>query len=257
MILVILQARMSSTRLPGKVLKPILGEPMLVRQIERVLSAQSAVKLLIATSADNSDDPIVTLAKATGVDYFRGSLEDVLARFYYAAKNYEPQNVVRVTGDCPLLDPEVLDNVINYHLSGDFDYTSNVLPPSFPDGLDVEVMKFSALETAYKEAVLPSHREHVTMFINRNPKRFKLGNFKNTEDLSQLRWTVDEKEDLEFVRYIYKGLYEKNNRFLLQDILGFLRSNPNLNSLNKKYQRNTGLIKSLQKDREFLQKKGT
>lgn len=157
MILGILQARTSSRRLPGKVLKPILGRPMLERQIERLRRAQRMDKLVIATSTDASDDPIAALCQSLSVDCFRGPLDDVLDRFYQAARRYAPRAVVRLTGDCPLADPQVIDELIETHSRESYDYTANILPPrQIPDGLDVEVIAMSCLETAWREARLPS-----------------------------------------------------------------------------------------------------
>src|SRR5450759_1196124 len=141
MILGVVQARVSYTRLPGKVLQPILGEPMLARQLERVRRAQRLDAVVVATSADASDDPLEELCAATGVDCFRGSLDDVLDRFHAVAESYRAEHVVRLTGDCPLMDAAVIDAVVELHLSGRYDYSSNVLPPTFPDGLDVEVVR--------------------------------------------------------------------------------------------------------------------
>ncbi|HUK99984.1 MAG TPA: glycosyltransferase family protein, partial [Nitrospirota bacterium] len=186
MILSILQARVSSTRLPGKVLKPILGRPMLLLQIERIKRATQIDRLILATSADPSDDPVEKLCLEHNISCYRGSLNDVLDRFYQAAMPLHPDHVVRLTGDCPLADPLVIDQVISFHRQGNFDYTSNVVEPSFPDGLDVEIFRFSCLEEAWKEAALPSQREHVTPFIHLQPDRYKIGSVKNTVDLSKL-----------------------------------------------------------------------
>ena len=160
----LLQARMSSTRLPGKTLKPLAGLPALLRQIERVRRARSITRLTVVTSTDPSDDALATLCGEHGVDVFRGSLNDVLDRFYRAAQLSQAPHIARLTGDCPLIDPEVIDAVAAFYLQGDYDYASNTVNPTFPDGLDVEFFKFAALEAAWKEAELPSEREHVTPF---------------------------------------------------------------------------------------------
>src|SRR5262245_37090128 len=174
MILGILQARVSSRRLPGKVLKPILGRPMLERQSERLRRAHRLDKLVVATSTDASDDAIAALCESLPLDCFRGALDDVLDRFYQAAKRYSADTVVRLTGDCPLADPSVIDELILLHESGGYDYTSNTLTRSYPDGLDAEVAQMRCLEAAWHEAALPSEREHVTPFIYRDPERFRL-----------------------------------------------------------------------------------
>jgi spore coat polysaccharide biosynthesis protein SpsF (cytidylyltransferase family) len=252
--LAILQARISSTRLPGKVLLPILGEPMLFRQIERVNRCARFDKLIVATSSDLTDDPLAFECTNHQVECFRWSLDDVLDRFVQAAKRYQPETVVRLTGDCPLADPELIDKVIEYFWEGDFDYVSNCDPPTFPDGLDVEVIKFSCLETAHREAVLPSHREHVTPFIRSHPERFRLGNYACDTNRSQLRWTVDESEDLEFVRSIYEMLYPAKPDFRTDDILNALEKHRNLQTINSKFERNEGVKKSLVADVDFLDK---
>jgi len=250
-ILAILQARYSSSRLPGKVLKPILGTPMLALQIERILCAKKIDKLVVATSVNDADASIYNMCRSIDVDCFRGDLNNVLDRFYQAAKPNEPDYIVRLTGDCPLIDPEIVDSVIQFCLDGNYDYVSNSLKPTFPDGLDVEIFKFAALESAWQEASLPSHKEHVTPFIYLQPDRYKVSVFKNGVDLSDLRWTVDEKEDFEFVSKIYSALYNSNPRFVMKDVLQLLEIRPELAQINTKYQRNEGLQKSLQVDKHY------
>ena len=248
MILAILQARTGSRRLPGKVLKPILDRPMLALQLERVARARRIGKLVVATSLDPSDDPLKALCDMLRVPCFRGDLSDVLSRFYHAARAYLADHIVRLTGDCPLADPSVIDRVIDFYLGGKYDYVSNTLPPTFPDGLDVEVFSFKCLDEAFHEATLPSHREHVTPFIYSQPVRYKAGNYCNTLDLSALRWTVDEVADFELVQQIYEALYPTNRSFATIDVLDFLEKNPELKMHNLKHQRNEGLAKSLRED---------
>ncbi len=251
-ILAILQARMSSTRLPGKVLKPILGRPMLALQIERVLQSKKIDKLVVATSVDPTDDSIEALCRELSIPCFRGSLDDVLDRFYKAALNFQPKHIVRLTGDCPLIDPDILDELITFYLKGNYDYASNSREPTFPDGLDAEIFKFDVLEKAWKEAKLPSQREHVTSFIYQHPERFSLGIYKNAVDLSFHRWTVDYEEDFEFVSKIFEELYPKNPRFRMADILKFLELHPELVEINKKFKRNEGFERSLQLDKIYM-----
>jgi glutamate-1-semialdehyde 2,1-aminomutase len=250
-VVAILQARVSSSRLPGKVLKLIMGRPMLALQIERVLQAKKIDQLIIATSTDPSDDELDTLCRKINVPCYRGSLNDVLDRFYQAAQTYKPVSIVRITGDCPLIDPEVIDDVIAFYLNGDYDYASNAVEPTFPDGLDIEIFRFSVLEGAWKEARLPSQREHVTPFIQQHPDRYRIGHYKNTEDLSHLRWTVDEPEDFELVTRIYEALYPVNPEFRMIDVLALLQQRPDLAAINQKYERNEGLKKSLNEDRRY------
>lgn len=225
-VLAILQARMSSSRLPGKVLKPILGEPMLWRQIERVHRARKVDKLIVATSTDPTDDPVEEFCRARGIDCFRGDLARVLDRYYQAALKYRPKNILRLTGDCPLSDPEVIDKLIDFFNAGNFDYASNTIPHTYPNGLDAEIFTVKTLGRAWQGAVVPYSWEHVTPFIYGNPQLFKLGSFVAKKDLSALRWTVDTKEDFEHVSYIYENLYPKNPSFTSGDILDFLSAKP-------------------------------
>jgi spore coat polysaccharide biosynthesis protein SpsF len=248
MILGVLQARVASTRLPGKVLLPVLGEPMIVRQIERLRRAKTLDDIVVATSADPSDDALQEVCERVGVACFRGSLDDVLDRFYHAAFPYAPHHVVRLTGDCPLLDPVIVDAVVEMHLAGDFDYTSSALKPSFPDGLDVEALRFEVLDEVWRTAVLRSEREHVTLRIYRQPGRYRLGSFSNDTDLSFMRWTVDEPEDLEMVRRVYEALYPAHPAFATGDILDLLRTHPEIAGINRGHRRNEGLEKSLRED---------
>lgn len=222
MILAILQARTSSTRLPGKVLMPILGQPMLARQIERVRRARRIDRLVVATSSEASDDAVAALCHQLGVARFRGSLDDVLDRFYKAAAPYRPAHVVRLTGDCPLADPHLIDRLIGFHLDGGFDYSSNSLERTYPRGLDAEIMNLATLGEAWHEARLAPEREHVTPFIYRHPERYRLGSLTGDRDLSALRWCVDEPEDMEVARSIYGALYPANPNFTTADILDYL-----------------------------------
>jgi spore coat polysaccharide biosynthesis protein SpsF len=251
-LVAVLQARFSSTRLPGKVLKPLLGEPMLARQLERIGRADCIDQLIVATSTEASDDPIAALCGSVGVDCRRGSLDDVLDRMYWAAAGAGAKTFMRLTGDCPLMDPTVLDALVSYFRDGGYDYASNTIEPSYPDGLDAEVMHFSCFETAWREAELPSEREHVTPFIYNRPGRFKLGSFRGEPDLSGLRWTVDEPADFEFVAEVYQALYPSNPAFSTADILHLLRQRPGLAEINLGPGRNEGFLKSLDKDEAFL-----
>lgn len=251
MILAVLQARMSSSRLPGKVLKPILGVPMLQLQVERLQRAERIDQLIVATSVDSSDDAIEALCRVIGISCVRGSLDDVLDRFYVSALKHIPSHVVRLTGDCPLTDPWLIDDLIKYHLEGGFDYSSNCLEPTYPDGLDAEIMKFHILEEAWRCAEDRAEREHVTLYIHSRPQLYNLGSYRHDQDLSNLRWTVDEEEDLDVVRGIYEGLYSKSKCFSTRDILDFLSQNPEFLRLNNHIARNEGLAKSLAKSSSF------
>lgn len=232
MIVAVLQARISSSRLPGKVLLPVLGKPMLIRQAQRVLRAESVDRLVVATSDTAPDDPIETACRAEGVDCFRGDLSDVLDRFYRCACSCGARHVVRLTGDCPLADPAVIDRVVELHLAGAFAYTSNVVTRSFPDGLDVEVIAMNALEQSWRQAHRQDCREHVTAFVRRQPARFKTGSFVGPIDVFQMRWTVDEREDYEFVRSVFETLYPANPHFTWMDVLRLVEDRADIARIN-------------------------
>jgi spore coat polysaccharide biosynthesis protein SpsF len=244
MHLAILQARMSSSRLPGKVMLPLAGAPMLARQLERIRRARNIDEIVVATSDQPEDDPIERVAEAEGTHVYRGSLDDVLDRFYRAAAVRRPDHVVRLTGDCPLADWDLIDRVIDFHRDGGFDYASNALRPTWPDGLDVEVATFAALETAWREAELSVEREHVMPFITRRPERFRLGSVEAEQDLSAMRWTVDEPRDYAFVEQVYRRLYPANSAFTTQDVLDLVAAEPELAGMNAGIERNEGLRKS-------------
>lgn len=255
MIAAVLQARVSSKRLPGKVIKPILGRPMISFQIERVKRSKRIEKLILATSEEGADDPIVGLGQLENIEVYRGSLNDVLDRFYKSVKEFSPAYVVRLTGDCPLVEPELIDSIIAHCIDGDFDYCTNALQPTFPDGLDVEVFRFSCLYEAWKEARLPSEREHVTLFMHSRPDRYKIGHYKQSDDMSKYRWTVDEPEDFELVKKIYEKLYPRDICFGMSDVIKLLEQNPELKTWNIRFERNEGMKKSIEADKEILAKR--
>jgi len=247
-IVAIVQARMSSSRLPGKVLKPLAGEPSLIRMLERVERSQRIKKVVVATSADPSDDAIAKLCEDRGILCSRGSLEDVLDRFYRAACVWHPEYVVRLTGDCPLIDPELVDRCIEECIVTQADYATNALDPTYPDGLDVEVIRYHCLQKAWSEASLRSDREHVTPYIYRNGSRFHLHSIRNSEDHSKLRWTVDEEIDYYVVAKIFEGLYEVNPNFSWLDALAYVETHSELKDWNSKISRNEGLKRSMELD---------
>ena len=248
----LIQARFSSTRLPGKVLKHVFNKPMLLQQIERVSRSKSIDHICVVTSSDYTDYQLVEVLIREDIEYYRGSLDDVLDRFYQAAVTFQADNIVRLTGDCPLIDPLLIDEVVQLHLHGGFDYSSNVLSPTFPDGLDVEVVSFPALEKTWKEAKLLSEREHVTPYIYDHNELFSLGSYQSKENLSHFRWTVDEPEDFELICEIYDNLYPINPDFTTDDILNFLDHNPQLIKINNNILRNEGLAKSRTKDQVVI-----
>jgi spore coat polysaccharide biosynthesis protein SpsF len=187
---------------------------------------------LVATSRETADAAVFDLVTGLGLDCFRGSLEDVLDRFYCAAAPHRPSHVVRLTGDCPLADRAIIDAVVRLAVDGRYDYASNVVRRTYPDGLDVEIMTFQALEIAWREATAQRHREHVTPFLYEQADRFRIGCLENARDLSNLRWTVDERADYDFVRCVYAGLYHANPDFGMQDIIAYLQANPRVARLN-------------------------
>lgn len=218
---------------------------MLVHQLERVQQSKRIDEWVVATSTSSSDDPIVEICNSASVRCYRGSLEDVLDRFYRAALSQKPDHIVRLTGDCPLADPDVIDAVIDFHLQGVYDYSTNAVYPTFPDGLDVEIFTADALSQAWRGAKLAWQREHVTPFINQQPDFFKLGHYRTDFDYSDLRWTVDEPADFEFVKQVYETLYPENPNFRLNDILALLERRPDLVKINSHLIRNEGMQKSI------------
>lgn len=232
---IIVQARMTSTRLPGKVLKKVLGKPLLVYQLERLRRVKLADEIVIATTTNETDLPIVKLCSDLAISCFRGPEEDVLARYYGAAQQFPGDIIVRLTSDCPVIDPQVIDKVIQYYLDHqqEVDYVSNVLERTYPRGMDTEVFSFKALHEAFEEATDKADREHVTPFIYRQPERYQLANVPYQEDQSRHRWTVDTPQDLELVTRILEALYPYKPQFTLEDILSLLMQHPNWMAINK------------------------
>ncbi|MDD4990294.1 MAG: glycosyltransferase family protein [Candidatus Pacebacteria bacterium] len=258
MLGIIIQARVSSTRLPKKVLKPILGATTIEREIERVKKTKFCQKIILAIPDGKKDNALEIAGKKSRVLVYRGSEHDVLDRFYQAAKKFNLEHIVRITGDCPLFDWQICDEVINFYLQNKYDYVSNVRPPTFPDGLDVEVFSFKALEKSWKNAKLKLEREHITLYIASHPEIFKIGNLKRSgKDLSALRLTLDESKDLVLIRKIYRALYKKKKYFDLDDILKLFGQRPELLKINQSIKRNEGLLKSIKNDKnyEFARKK--
>ncbi|GBE18164.1 3-deoxy-manno-octulosonate cytidylyltransferase [archaeon BMS3Abin16] len=217
-IVAIVQARMGSTRLPGKVMIKVLGRPLLYHFIERMKRAKKIDQIVIATPDKDENRSIILLANEMGIEVFKGSENNVLDRFYQTAKKYKADVIVRVTSDCPLIDASVVDSVIDLFLKGGYDYVSNNIEGSFPHGLDTEVFSFKALEEAHNNAVTDYDKEHVTPYI-RNTSKFVLGNLKCKKDLSGLRWTVDYPEDIAFVQKIFE--FFEGNEFTMQDTVDY------------------------------------
>lgn len=240
-VVIVVQARLGSTRLPAKVLKDLGGKPLLARMLERLQRVRTRSRVIVATTTDPADDPIVTLCDRLGVEVFRGHPTDLLDRHYRAAAAADAGIVAKIPSDCPLIDPEIVDRVFARFAAGDSDYVSNLHPASWPDGNDVEVMRFAALETAWREAALDMEREHTTPFLWERPERFRLANVawdgaEACRDCSLThRWTLDYPEDYEFIRRVFETLYPINPDFGCRDILRLVGDRPELAAINARY----------------------
>ena len=243
-IAAIIQARMGSSRLPGKTLVQVGDKPLLQHLIDQISASRLVKEVIISTTDKSHDQVLVAFAEKMGLKHFQGNEEDVLDRIYQTARYYQVEHIVRVTSDCPLLDHKVMDKVVENYLFGRYDYVSNTLLYTYPDGLDVEVFSFKALERAWKEAQLPSEREHVTPYI-RNSGYFKLFNVENSVDLSHFKWSVDTEDDLNFARSVFVKLNEKGATSSLDEVLMVLRDHPELVSINQQSIVNAGYYKSL------------
>jgi spore coat polysaccharide biosynthesis protein SpsF len=234
-IIAVVQARMESTRLPGKVLMDIEGKTMLSRVIERVRQAKKVDDVVVATTDRSADTVVVEACHQLGVVVFRGDMEDVLDRYYRAVKQHQAQVVVRITADCPLIDPDIIDQIITVFLENRVDYASNTMTRSYPRGLDVEVFSTAALERAWREADQQHQREHVTPYFYQNPKQFKLKAVTYAEDFSHFRWTVDTEEDLALIQAIYRRL-PAAHLATWQEIVAFIYRESDLLTINNHIQ---------------------
>ncbi len=251
--LAIIQARMNSSRLPGKVLMPINERPMLDYMIERVSSASAIDDFVVATSNESSDNPIEEFCKDNNVKVFRGKLDDVLDRFYQASKSIEAEIIIRLTGDCPLIDPNILNTMVGIFKKNNYDYIANTAPPegiTFPEGMDVEIFSIAALEKAWKEAKKPSEREHVTFYFWKNPDLFSIFRHDLERDISSYRLTVDYPEDFELIGHIIENFSDQLDHADLKQIIKFLEDNPELSDLNKNIESFSGWTASLEEDKE-------
>ncbi len=234
-IAAIIQARMGSTRLPGKVFKDLEGEPMLVRVVNRTERAASLDSVIVATTVEPADDQIAKFCAARGWPCYRGSQDDVLNRYYETAVAYKVNAIVRITSDCPLIEPTIVDRVVKKFRTNqaEIDYVTNsrLAPLTFPRGLDTELMSFEALKRTWAEAKEQSEREHVTLYIYRHPELFNIHKLDNDVDYSYMRWAIDTKEDLEFVRRIYRHF--GHDRFSWQQVLALLEQHPEWLEINK------------------------
>ncbi len=243
---ILIQARMGSTRLPGKVLMR-LGDSEVLGQVIRRARLANVGEVIVVTTHNREDIPIVEYCSSIGVKVFCGSEQDVLDRYWQTAKLLDVDNIIRVTADCPLLDPGVLKMIAAVHCSEGADYTSNTIEETYPDGLDVEIFRKSVLQRAWKEATLSSEREHVTPYIKKNPQLFSLKSIRSEVDLSHMRWTIDQTEDYQFLQAVY-GAFIGRDDFQMKDIIALLSEKPELVAMNGAIVRNEGYLKSLQKD---------
>lgn len=245
--LLIVQARMTSTRLPGKVLLPLAGVPMLTRLVERLRRVQRASGIVIATTTNATDEPIAALCAQLGVPCHRGSEHDVLSRYTDAAREHGADVVVRITADCPLIDPALIDQVIAVYQEGGSDYVSNMLPPTWPYGMAVEVFSAAALQQAHAEATQAAAREHVTPFIYGHPERYRLRNVESPVDLSHHRWTVDTPEDYALVSRLFERLIPTRPNFTQADVLALLEQHPDWIAINQHIRQKPATESQLQK----------
>ncbi len=239
-IVVIIQARMSSTRFPGKVMQDVLGKPLLIHQYERIARSKLKSLIVVATSTDTSDEPIAGLCKSYNIHFFRGELNNLLDRHYQAGLAYGADAIVKIPSDCPLISPQVIDRVLAkfIELYPRIDYVSNLHPASYPDGNDVEIINMDALSYVWQNASKNFELEHTTPYIWENPDLFRIENviWETGLDLSKShRFTIDYPEDYQFIKAIYEKLYPENEFFELPDILNLLREKPEITELNKKY----------------------
>jgi len=248
MITAIIQARMRSTRLPNKVLLPLGGKTILENVVERARRAKLIDQVVLATSKEPADDVIADLCAKKGISCFRGSENDVLGRFYQAALAYKAENICRLTADCPLIDPAIIDKAAQEFLSGHYDYVSTSHPvATYPDGFDTWIFSFAALEQCWREAKLPSEREHVTSYIWNHPEKFKISSVKNEVDLSAHRLTIDEPADYELLKLVVAKVKDLN----LENVVQFLETNAEAKKINANIIRDAGYQKSLQEDKKF------
>lgn len=251
MVTSIIQARMQSTRLPKKVLLPLAGKTILENVVDRVRQAKTIGQVIVATSTEGADNAIAELCEEKGIQYFRGSHEDVLDRFYQTAKQFRAEHICRITADCPLIDPVVIDEAVEAYKKGGYDYVSNSHPiATYPDGFDTWIFSFAALEKSWQEAKLPSEREHVTSYIWNHPEIFKNFNIKNKNDLSEYRLTIDEERDYEVLKIIVKQVKD----LTMENIVKFLDEHKEVKKINAPIERDAGYKKSLEQDKQFISK---
>lgn len=248
-VMALIQARTGARRLANKVLLDLCGKTVLEHVVSRVRRAKTVDEAVVVTTVRKEDLKIVELMSGQGIRVLCGSEDDVLDRYYQAARLLNAQHVVRITADCPVMDPQVIDRVVECYFKNKADYCSNALTQTFPDGLDVEVFSFEALAKAWKNAKLTSQREHVTPYIRNNKRLFKVVSMDHPSNLGAHRWTLDEQKDYMFLKKIFDGLYSQNPNFGMQDVLKFLEKNPKLTQINGRITRNEGYARSLEDDK--------
>jgi spore coat polysaccharide biosynthesis protein SpsF len=229
--LVVLQARMSSTRLPGKVMSQINGHPMIYWEISRISKAKLVNKIVVAISDQKSDDILADYLDSIHQDYIRGSLDNVLSRYVKAEENYNPSAIIRLTADCPLVMPELIDQYLEIFYKNDFEYLSNTLELSYPDGLDIEIIAPGIFKKLLVSSLSKEEQEHVTLGIYSRKDKFRTYNVSNNANISEFRWTVDTSDDLAFVKSVYAHFESKEIDFTFKDVLTFVKKNPNLNRI--------------------------
>lgn len=244
---IMIQARVGSRRFPKKVLVKIEKKPLISHVINRVKLGKGIDQIILITTKRKDDKILLKIANENGILSFAGNSNDVLDRHYQCAKLYNADPIIRITGDCPLIDPNLITKFLRYFRTKKYDYTNNNIPPSYPNGLDVEIFSFKALEKAALNAKMQSEREHVSPYIRNNPKKFKIYSFKNKIDLSKHRWTVDEKKDLKFVRKVF-SLMRPKLIFYTEDILKIISKNPQILKINSGINPNEGYQYSLNHD---------
>jgi spore coat polysaccharide biosynthesis protein SpsF len=249
----IVQARMGSTRLSGKILKPLAGKPALWHLADRLNRSKRMKEIIVATTTNPEDDVVAKFCEENGIRCFRGSENDVLDRYYQAAKAFTADPIIRITADCPVIDPAIVDEVIEGFFAGNYDVYS--LGGEFPDGLDCECFAFWVIEDAWKSATLPSEREHVGMYPGKHPEKYRVDIYEKFFGLAHLRWTLDEEADLLFLQAVYDRLYKPGTIFQTGEILELLQREPRLMSINQGITRNEGLLKSLLQDEAYLKER--
>lgn len=246
---VIIQARMGASRLPNKVLMPLAGKPVLEHVIHRCQHAKLVDRVIVATTVEPKDLAVVNFVSGLGASVFCGSVNDVLDRYYQAARFFELQHIVRITADCPMIDPDIIDCVVGKYFDTGADYAANTLEETYPDGEDVEVFSFDVLKRTWHDAKMLSEREHVTPYM-RKSEVFKKMNVTYDIDLSRQRWTLDELRDYHKLSAVFDALYQKDAFFHMKDILQFLAGHPQIDRINADVMRNEGYQKSLADDRK-------